>query len=136
MVLEETGSIFGLSEINVFYEEPVYNAMHWRVDNKPVEQCFLSYAGTSHFRQLFDENNLAVIHGTNNLQFACPEAYEVLKEMQITAAIIYRMDSGIPGYITFYKEEQASRLWSDADIMYLNLIGKMIALVLGSKQAE
>lgn len=136
MVLEEVGSIFGLKEINVFYDEPVYNAMHWRADGKTVEQSFLSYAGTSHFRQLFDENNLAVIHNTVDLQFSCPEAYEVLKELQMTAAIIYRMDSGVSGYITFYKEEQASRLWSDSDKAYLNLIAKMISLVLGSKNAE
>ncbi len=136
LVLEETGSIFGLKEIDVFYEEPFYNAMHWRADGKPVDQCFLSYAGTSDFRQLFDENDLAVIHGTNILKFTCPEAYETLKEMQVTSAIIYQMDSGIPGYVTFYKEEQVSRLWSDADITYLNLIGKMIAMVLGAKRAE
>lgn len=135
MVLEEVGTIFGLKEINVFYDEPVYNAMHWRADGNAVEQSFLSYAGTSHFRQLFDENNLAVINSVVDLQFSCPEAYEVLKELQMTAAIIYRMDSGISGYITFYREEQATRLWSDSDKTYLNLIAKMIAMVLGSKNA-
>jgi len=41
----------------------------------------------------------------------------------VTAALIYRMDNGVPGYITFYKEEPTSRLWPESDKAYLNLIG-------------
>lgn len=132
-VLEETGTVFGLKEVNVFYDDPPYEAMHWRKDGKTVDAKFLCYAGTTQFRQLFDENNLAVIHSVTNLQFVCPEAYEFLSGQQVTAALIYRMDNGVPGYVTFYKEEQASRLWSDSDKAFLNVIGKMIALFISGK---
>lgn len=133
VVLEETGSIFGLSEVNVFYDEPAYEAAHWRADGKPVETGFLSYAGTTQFRQLFDENNLMVVNDVANLRFACQEAYEALKEQHVTAALIYRMDSGVPGYVTFYKTEQVTRLWPDSDKAYLNMIGKMIALYISGR---
>lgn len=133
MVLEETGRVFGLKEVNVFYDEPAYKAMHWRADGQAVEEEYLSYGGTTQFRQLFDDNNLAVINSVSNLQFVCPEACEELKAKQMTAALIYRMDSGVPGYVTFYKEEQASRLWSDSDKALLNLVGKMIALFISGR---
>ena len=133
MVLEETGTVFGLSEVNVFYDEPAYDAMHWRADGKPVEEQFLSYAGTTQFRQLFDDNNLMVVDDVANLQFACKDAYEALKEHQVTAALIYRMEGNVPGYITFYKTETATRLWPDSEKAYLNLIGKMIALYISGR---
>ena len=133
MVLEETGLHFGLKEVNVFYDEPAYIAMHWRADGQPVVAKNLTYGDNTRFRQLFDENNLAVINHISNLQYICPDAYNTLTEQKVTAAIIYRMDSGVPGYVTFYKEDQASRLWTESDKAYLNIIGKMIALYIGGK---
>lgn len=133
MVMEETGSIFGLSEMNIFFDEPAYEAAHWRADGQVVEEKFLKYAGTTQFRQLFDENNLMVVNDVANLQFACREAYEALKEQHVTAALIYRMEGSVPGYVTFYKTEQVTRLWPDSDKAYLNMIGKMIALYLSGR---
>jgi len=133
MVMEETGTVFGLSEVNIFYDEPAYEAAHWRADGASVESKFLSYAGTTQFRQLFDENNLMVVNDVANLQFACQEAYTALKELNVTAALIYRMEGSVPGYVTFYKTEQATRLWPDADKAYLNIIGKMISLYLSGR---
>lgn len=133
LVMKETGSVFGLSEVNIFYEEPAYEAAHWRADDQPVNDEFLTYAGTTHFRQLFDENNLMVVNDVANLQFACREAYDALRERNVTAALIYRMDSGVPGYVTFYKTEQATRLWPEVDKAYLNMIGKMIALYISGR---
>jgi len=133
IALEETGKAFDLKEVNIFFDEPAYSPMHWRADGKPVETKFLSYGGTTQFRQLFTENNLAVINHISNMQYTCPEVYRELKEMQVTAALIYRMDNGVPGYITFYKEEPTSRLWPESDKAYLNLIGKMFALFISGR---
>ncbi len=133
LVMEETGLIFGLSEVNIFYDEPAYEAVHWRADGKPVTDGCLTYAGTTQFRQLFDENNLMVVNDVANLKYVCLEAYEALREQHVTAALIYRMDSGVPGYVTFYKTEQATRLWPESDKAYLNMIGKMIALYISGR---
>ena len=133
MVIAETGSVFGLSEVNIFYDEPAYEAAHWREDGKSVEAKFLSYAGTTQFRQLFDDNNLMVVNDVANLQFSCKEAYTALREQNVTAALIYRMEGSVPGYVTFYKTEQATRLWPDCDKAYLNMVGKMIALYISGR---
>lgn len=135
VAIEEVGLAFGLKEINIFFDEPVYTPHHWSATGQSSEDRYLMYAGTAQFRQLFDDNGLAVVNGLNSLQFSCREAYEILKEKKVTAAVIYRMDSGVPGYVTFYKEDQVSRLWSESDKVYLNMIGKMIALTLGGKKS-
>ncbi|MDE7269866.1 MAG: GGDEF domain-containing protein [Acetatifactor sp.] len=132
-VLEQTGLAFSLVETDVFYDEPVYTAMHWRADGKPLENGRLDYADNTKFRQLFDENNLAVINHTADLEFLCPEAYASLSAQHVTAALIYRMNGKVAGHVVFYKEESASRMWTESDKMYLNLIGKMIELVLGGR---
>ncbi len=132
-VLEQTGTAFGLAEVDVFYDEPVYTAMHWRADGKPLSEGQLSYANSTKFRQLFNDNKLAVVNHTADLEFACSEAYKSLYGQGVQSALFYRMDGVIPGYVTFYKEEISSRLWTESDKIHLNLIAKMIELVLGGR---
>lgn len=132
-VLEQTGLAFGLAETDVFYDEPVYTAMHWRADGKPLESGQLDYADSAKFRQLFNENNLAVINHTADLEFACPEAYASLSAQGVTSALIYRMNGTVSGHVVFFKEDSSFRMWTESDKMYLNLIGKMIELVIGGR---
>ena len=132
-VLEQTGLAFALAETDVFYDEPVYTAMHWRADGKPLENGRLNYADSAKFRQLFDENNLAVINHTADLEFLCPEAYASLSAQHVTSALIYRMNGAVSGHVVFFKEESSFRMWTESDKMYLNLIGKMIELVIGGR---
>lgn len=129
-VLEETGTAFNLAEVNVFYDEPVYTTMHWRADGRALAEKSIGFADTMQFRQLFNETNLAVVDHTADLEFACPGAYAGLNGQHVTAALFYRMDGAIPGYVAFYKEDMSSRLWTESDKVYLNLIGKMIELVI------
>ena len=133
MAIEETGVVFGLKGIDVFYDEPVYVPIHWRADGSTSDDKYLMCAGTVQFRQLFDNNGLAVINNYATLQFSCPDMYEYFKERRITGALIYRMDRGVKGYVVFFREDAASRMWSEADRVSLNIIGKMIALILGGK---
>lgn len=132
-VLEQTGAAFGLAETGIYYDEPVYTPMHWRADGRPVSDDSFSYEKSVKFRQLFNENNLAVINHTSDLEFACPEAFKNLSEQGAYSALIYRMDGVIPGYVIFYKEEITSRLWTESEKTYLNLIAKMIELTLGGR---
>lgn len=129
-VLEETGAAFNLAEVAIFYDEPVYTAMRWRADAGALEGGNIAFADNIQFRQLFNETSLAVINHTADLEFACPAAYEALEQQQVTAALFYRMNGKIPGFVAFYKEEMSSRLWTESDKAYLNLIGKMIELVI------
>lgn len=132
-VLEQTGTAFGLAETDVFYDEPVYTAMHWRADGRPLSEEQLPYANSTKFRQLFNENKLAAVNHTADLEFACPEAYRNLLAQGVQSALFYRMDGVIPGYVAFYKEEISSRLWTESDKIYLNLIAKMIELIIGGR---
>ncbi len=132
-VLEQTGLAFDLVETGVFYDEPVYTAMHWRADGKPSMEERLTFADSEKFRQLFNENSLAVVNHTADLEFVCPEAYANLSAQHVTSALIYRMKGVVSGYVVFYKEETAFRMWTESDKMHLNLIGKMIELVIGGR---
>lgn len=132
-VLEQTGLAFDLAETDVFYDEPVYTAMHWRADGKPLENKRLDYADSDKFRQLFNENGLAVINHTADLEFVCPDAYASLGAQHVTSALVYRMNGKVSGHVVFYKEEATFRMWTESDKMYLNLIGKMIELVIGGR---
>ncbi|MCM1100505.1 MAG: GGDEF domain-containing protein [Clostridium sp.] len=133
-VLEQTGKAFNLARVDVYYDEPVYTPMHWRADGNTEDRADPEYAVSTRFRQLFNKNNLAVIDHVADLEFTCPEAYAKLVEQGVTAALFYRMDGVIPGYVTFFREEKSSRRWTEADKAYLNLIGKMIGLVIGGKK--
>lgn len=129
-VMEQVGRTFNLSRVDVYYDEPVYTAMHWRADGGDAGREDPEYTVNTRFRQLFDKNNLAVINHTTDLEFVCPEAYRKLNEQRVTSALFYRMEGTIPGYVTFFREETSSRLWTESDKTYLNLIGKMIELVI------
>lgn len=132
-VLEQTGIAFQLAEANVFYDEPVYTAVRWQAEGRNYESPQFNYVDSTRFRQLFNENNLAVINHTADLEFACPEAYKSLSAQHVTAALIYRMDGNVSGYVTFFREESSSRLWAESDKNFLNLIAKMIELVIGGR---
>lgn len=133
MTIDTVGPMFDLAQVNVLYEEPVYKPMHWRMDGAPLTDIDMSFAHSTKFRALFNENHLAVINHTVDLEFVCPNAYEVLKAHNVNAALIYEMNNKVPGYVTFFKEGHSSRLWTEADKMYLNLVAKMIDLVIGGK---
>jgi diguanylate cyclase (GGDEF)-like protein len=133
LVLDETAAMFNLAEADVFFEESVYKPVRCRTDGNPPVEYQMDYLQSKQFRQLFDENNLAVIHHTADVEFSCPEVYKTLNEQHVTAAIIYRMSGNVPGYVAFFKEEMVSRLWKDSDKVYLNLIAKMIELVFNGR---
>ncbi|MBR1770438.1 MAG: GGDEF domain-containing protein [Lachnospiraceae bacterium] len=133
MTLESVGAAFELAEVNIFYDEPVYQPMHWRGDGKKLREIDLNFLKSSKFRTLFTEDHLAVINHTVDLEFSCPVAYEVLKSQDVNAALIYEMNGKVPGYVFFTKEGHSSRLWTESDKIYLNLVGKMIDLVLSGK---
>lgn len=128
------GAAFGLSEINVFYDEPIFHPMHWRADAAEAAPFDISIFRSSKFRTLFNEDHLAVIHHTVDLEFSCPNAYEVLKGHNVNAALVYEMCGKVTGHVTFFKEGHSSRLWTESDKMYLNLFGKMIDLVMNGKK--
>lgn len=132
-VLEQTGIAFRLKGVDIFYDEPVFTAAHWRDDGGEVGDLQLSYTNSTQFRQLFNENHLAVINHTVDLEYACPEVYDSFNKQHVTAALIYRMEGKVSGYVFFVKEDASSRLWSEHDKAYLNLIGKMIELVIGGR---
>lgn len=132
-VMEQTGIAFRLKGVDIFYVEPLAAASHWRADGEEVGDEQLSYTDSTKFRQLFNENNLAVINHTADLEFACPEVYESFNEQHVTAALIYRMEGKVSGYVFFVREDTSSRMWSEHDKAYLNLIGKMIELVIGGR---
>ncbi len=133
MTIDCAGPMFDLAQVNVLYEEPVYKPMHWRADGAAYEEFDISFMHTTKFRALFNEDHLAVINHTVDLEFSCPRAYEVLKAHNVNAALIYEMNHKVPGYVLFLKEGHSSRLWSESDKVYLNLIAKMIDLVIGGK---
>lgn len=133
MTIDCAGPMFDLAQVNVLYEEPVYKPMHWRADGAAYKEFDISFMHTTKFRALFNEDHLAVINHTVDLEFSCPRAYEVLKAHNVNAALIYEMNHKVPGYVLFLKEGHSSRLWSESDKVYLNLIAKMIDLVIGGK---
>ena len=133
MTIDCAGPMFDLAQVNVLYEEPVYKPMHWRADGAAYEEFDISFMHTTKFRALCNEDHLAVINHTVDLEFSCPRAYEVLKAHNVNAALIYEMNHKVPGYVLFLKEGHSSRLWSESDKVYLNLIAKMIDLVIGGK---
>ena len=133
MTINSVGPLFDLAQVNVFYEESVYEPMHWRADGAPLTEFDMSFAHSTKFRALFNEDHMAVINHTVDLEFVCPNAYEVLKAHNVNAALIYEMNSKVPGYVVFLKEGHSSRMWTESDKMYLNLIAKMIDLVIGGK---
>lgn len=134
MALEYAGTVFDLAEVDVFYDEPVYQTMHWRADGKELaDDMDMSFVRTLKFRQLINEDHLAVINHTVDLEYSCPDAYAVLKAHNVNAALIYEMNNRIPGCVAFFKEGHSSRLWTESDKAYLNMIGKMIDLVIGGK---
>ncbi len=133
-VLEQTVAAFHLAQADIYFDEPVFIDAHCRADGGAVTLQRLNCTESVKFRQLFNDNNLAVIDHTADLEFSCPEAYNSLSEQHITAALIYRMEGKIPGYVTFFREDSSSRLWAASDKIYLNLIGKMIELVIYGRQ--
>ena len=133
MTMDYAGPMFDLAQVNVLYEEPVYMPMHWRADGAPYQEIDISFTHTTKFRALFNADHLAVINHTVDLEFSCPGAYDVLKAHNVNAALIYEMNHKVPGYVLFLKEGHSSRLWTESDKMYLNLIAKMIDLVIGGK---
>jgi diguanylate cyclase (GGDEF)-like protein len=133
LVLEETGVVFDLAETDIFFDEAVYQDVHWRADGSENVMEQIDYAQLIQFRRLFDENRFAAINHTADLEFSCPTVYQVLKERHVTAGLIYWMNGKVPGYITFFKEEMVSRLWTESDKAYLNLVAKMLELVIGGR---
>ena len=86
------------------------------------------------FENLFNENGVAVVDSTANIDGIYPKAHQYLAEKNIKAAIVYKMhNEKHEGYITFYKKSSATRKWSDSDKAYLGFVGKIIELSLDDR---
>lgn len=133
MLLNEVGPAFNLVEAHIIHGEFLQEHVFWGIDGRE-RGTFEDIFDTVKFRQLFDENNLAVIHHVYDLEFSCPEAYAYLNDRQITSALVYRMETKEPGYVAFFRSETSSRLWADSDKAYLNFISKMIELYINDKK--
>ena len=131
--LEDTGIAFDLDEINIFYGNINRLTMDWMREPDKEERS-IQYVFANEFENLFNENGVAVVDSTANIDGIYPKAHQYLAEKNIKAAIVYKMhNEKHEGYIAFYKKSSATRKWSDSDKAYLGFVGKIIELSLDDR---
>ncbi len=128
-VLEQVGGAFDLSEIGVFYGNEDGMAMVCSWCRGVPEKQKIEYCKEEAFQNLFNHNGIAVINDMKMLEGVCNDTYNYLNGRGVTAAVIYRMQTGShSGYVTFFKDIALARKWTSSDSAYLNFIGKIMLL--------
>lgn len=133
VVLEEVAEAFGLETIDIYYDNLKRPYIEWNNesdhDNKSME-----YVKKDNFSELFNANGVARIDYISNIEVTYPAAYQYMKSRNIVTAVIYRMnESKKDGYVVYYKTSDSSRKWSDKDLSYLNMIGRILELSIGDR---
>jgi len=126
---ERIGPCFELEDISVFRGENREREAYWGVlmdqnlDGKYFDQDnYISY---------FNDNNIMVIDNINYLVRKVDSAFESMYNSKISASIQYMVGptESPKGFITFNKSKLAKK-WTELDISYLSIIGKLFEMVL------
>ncbi len=126
---EKIGLCFELEDISVFQGARMERTACWgNFMDADLDGSYLNEAG---YAENFDNNHVFVIDHVNSLEFKANAAYETLTREKIRVSVQYLMgEKEAPkGYVTFSKSKKSPK-WSEIDINYLGMLGKLFEMVL------
>jgi len=89
------------------------------------------YFDEDNYVSYFNDNNIMVINNINSLVRKADYAFESMLKSKISAAIQYMVGpvEAPKGFITFNRGK-SSKKWTELDISYLSVLGKIFEMVL------
>ncbi|SEV82345.1 GGDEF domain-containing protein [[Clostridium] fimetarium] len=126
---EKVGPCFELEDISVFSGENRKSESYWGylMDHDLDGEYF----DKDNYISNFNDNNIMVIDNINYLVRKADSAYESMFISKINASIQYMVGpkEAPKGFITFNKSK-SSKKWTELDISYLSILGKIFEMVL------
>ena len=126
---EKVGPCFELEDISVFRGKHREHEAYWGV--LVDQELDGKYFDEDNYINNFNDNNIMVIDNINFLVRKADSAYNSMSKGNISASIQYMVGpmEAPSGFITFNKGKSA-RKWTELDISYLSILGKLFEMVL------
>jgi len=126
---EKIGPCFELEDISVFRGENREREVCWGV--LMDHDLNGKYFDEDNYISNFNNNSIMVIDNINSLIRKADSAYDSMFKSKISASIQYMVGpiESPKGFITFNKSK-TSKKWTELDISYLSILGKLFEMVL------
>jgi len=126
---EKIGPCFELEDISVFRGENREREVCWGV--LMDHDLNGKYFDEDNYISNFNNNSIMVIDNINSLIRKADSAYDSMFKSKISASIQYMVGpiESPKGFVTFNKSK-TSKKWTELDISYLSILGKLFEMVL------
>lgn len=126
-VLGCIGELLNLEKINVYYGEAMECKMHWGI--RYEDDRFASYIHDMAFLEQFNEPGCLILNKINNM--SAKKAYEQMRKQNLSSGIKVLIGNKTePRGLVSFDRRVIKNQWSDVDVQYLLIIGKMIGTIL------